>query len=295
MQFATCLALLALAAGVSAGTPMEQTVQLIQGLEKQIANDGKTEQASFDKYACWCEKTMERKANDITQAKELIADTQALIGKLKAEIASHGAEIDQLNKDIAQNKKAQKEATDVRNGQNKDYAGERTESEQCIGAMEAAIKVLTGAGTKKAGFLETLHEAQLMSVVVGVKTALARKVASKTLSDKNMQLMKHFVAMPQEFIGTNTKGMSAAQIGQNPFGDYAPQSTQIQGILKGMYDAFTADLEKDNVEEAESQKSFEEIMATKREELATLEATLQIQETAHAAKTKKTLRERSLA
>ena len=45
-----------------------------------------------------------------------------------------------------------------------------------------------------------------------------------------------------------------------------------------MYDAFTADLEKDNAAEAEAQKSFEEIMATKRQELATLEATLQKQD-----------------
>merc|ERR1712196_579145 len=67
--------------------------------------------------------------------------------------------------------------------------------------------------------------------------------------------------------------MSAAQISANPFGDYAPQSSQIQGILKGMYDAITADLEKDNVEEANAQKSFEELMATKKQELATLEAT----------------------
>jgi hypothetical protein len=80
--------------------------------------------------------------------------------------------------------------------------------------------------------------------------------------------------------------MSAAQIGQNPFGDYAPQSTQIQGILKGMYDAFTADLEKDNAEEADAQKSFEELHATKMEERKTLEDTLQKQETDQAAKTK---------
>lgn len=42
-----------------------------------------------------------------------------------------------------------------------------------------------------------------------------------------------------------------------------------------MYDAFIADLEKDNAEEVESQKSFEELMATKAQELATLEAILQ--------------------
>merc|ERR1719181_2344545 len=81
--------------------------------------------------------------------------------------------------------------------------------------------------------------------------------------------------------------MSAAQVGQNPFGDYAPQSTQIQGILKGMYDAFTTDLEKDNANEAEAQKSFEALIATKKEELATLQATLESQETDQAAKTKK--------
>jgi hypothetical protein len=81
-------------------------------------------------------------------------------------------------------------------------------------------------------------------------------------------------------------GMSAAQVGQNPFGDYAPQSTQIQGILQGMYDSFTADLEKDNANEAESQKSFEALLATKKSEQKTLEATLEKQETDSAAKTK---------
>jgi hypothetical protein len=119
-----------------------------------------------------------------------------------------------------------------------------------------------------------------------VRTALKHKVVSQSFSDKDVQVMKRFVAEPDAFVGKSS-GMSAAQIGQNPFGDYAPQSSQIQGILKGMYDAFTSDLEKDNAEEAECQKSFEEIMATKRQELATLEATLQKQETSAAAKTKK--------
>merc|ERR1719158_2060532 len=99
--------------------------------------------------------------------------------------------------------------------------------------------------------------------------------------------MKRFVSQPDDFFGKRANAVSAAQVGQNPFGDYAPQSTQIQGILKGMYDAFTSDLEKDNANEADAQKSFEEIMATKRQELATLEGTLQKQETDAAAKTKK--------
>merc|ERR1719220_2728957 len=70
-------------------------------------------------------------------------------------------------------------------------------------------------------------------------------------------------------------GMSAVQLRNNPFGDYTPQSTQIQGILKGMYDAFTADLEKDNAEEAKKQQAFEEFMKTKKAELSTMELTLE--------------------
>merc|ERR1719181_446080 len=123
------------------------------------------EQQSFDKYACWCEKTMERKASDIAHAKEVIAETQTLIKKLKGEIASHGAEIQQLQKDIAQNKAATKEAEELRAKENKEYAQERTESEQCIGALEAAIKVLTGAGEGTKFLQGSIHEAELMSVV----------------------------------------------------------------------------------------------------------------------------------
>merc|ERR1719174_193567 len=169
MKLAILFALLGGAAPLSADKPtaMAQTVKLIQGLEKQVQKDGKAEQEAFDTYAYWCEKTMERKAKDISDAKDLISEMEILMKKLKGEIASHGAEIDQLKKDIAQNSEAVKDATELRNKENKEYAEERTESEQCIGALEAAIKVLTGAGTKKAAFLEgdSLHEAKLMSVV----------------------------------------------------------------------------------------------------------------------------------
>merc|ERR1719182_371171 len=103
-----------------------------------------------------------------------------------------------------------------------------------------------------------------MSVVVGVRTAMKHKVVTKSFSANDMKLVEQFVSQPDAFASMHSAGMSATQIGQNPFGDYAPQSTQIQGILKGMYDAFTSDLEKDNVNEAEAQKSFEEIMATNK-------------------------------
>lgn len=288
MKFSFLLAL-AILAGASAKreqTPMDQTVKLIEHLEEEIKHDGKQEQESFDAYACWCEKTTQRKAADISKAKENIKETLLIIKRLKAEVASHGAEIKQLKKDVAANKASVQEATEVRTKQHHDYLAERTESEQCIGALEAAIKVLTPDSRRDAFLQGSMHEAELLSVVAGVRMALGHQVSAQTMASDDIEMMRHFVAKPGDFVGKSATAMSAAQVDQNPFGDYAPQSTRIQGILKGMYDSFTADLEKDKVNEAESQKSFEELMSTKRSELETMQSTLMKQETDKAAKDK---------
>merc|ERR1712159_522961 len=55
----------------------------------------------------------------------------------------------------------------------------------------------------------------------------------------------------------------------------APASGAIQGMLKGMYDAMTSDLESKNADQAIKQKQFEELTATQDAELATLKATLE--------------------
>merc|ERR1719323_2728333 len=101
-----------------------------------------------------------------------------------------------------------------------------------------------------------------------------------------MQMVKRFIQHPESFMG-HSGTLNAMQIANNPFGDYAPQSTQIQGILKGMYDAFTASLEKANAEEADQQKAYEKLMATKKKELETLQLTLEKTELDEAEKTKK--------
>jgi len=265
-------------------SPISRVVGLITELKAKVESDGKKEQQSYDKYACWCENTLARKAAAISAAKDLIEKLQTEIEKLNGDLGAHGAEIQQLTKDLAQNAEAQKEANEVRDKETGSYENDRTESEQCIGALEAAIKILTGAGGGK-GFLETMQQAQLLSVVGGVRRVMAVPRAADNLSEKDMEMVRQFINKPESMVGRGS--MSAAQIsGPNPNGDYAPQSSQIQGILKGMYDAFAADLEKDNAEEADKQKAFEELMATKKQEQETLEATLEKQSHDEAHKSK---------
>merc|ERR1712032_488621 len=95
---------------------------------------------------------------------------------------------------------------------------------------------------------------------------LGRPLMRETMSNNDLEVVKKFIEHPDNFMG-HASTLNAIQIANNPFGDYAPQSTQIQGILKGMYDAFTASLEKSNAEESEKQKGFEALMKTKKAEL----------------------------
>jgi chromosome segregation ATPase len=267
-------------------TPISRVVGLITELKAKVESDGKSEQQSYDKYACWCENTLARKASNINDAKETIEKLQTEIEKLNGDLGAHGAQISQLTKDLAQNAEAQKEANEVRDKEYHEYENDKVEAEQCLGALEQAIKVMTGAGAGKKGFLETMQEAQLLSVVAGVRGVLDRPIATEGVSDSDLALVKKFINSPENFVGGRTAMMSAAQIAQNPYGDYAPQSSAIQGILKGMYDSFAADLEKDNAQEADRQKAFEELMATKKAEQATLQATLEKQSHDEAHKSK---------
>lgn len=269
----------------SSDSPVPQVVALIEELRAKVEADGKVEQGVYDKYACWCEDTLGEKAAAISKGKETIEELQALIVKLKSQVAIHSENIKQLNKDIANNIEAQKEAEALRTKELSSYNEEKLEGEQCIGALEAAITVLTGAGGSGKKELAGFQQAQVLSVVAGIRKALGRAESKHSMSDDDLSVIRSFVENPDGFMHGRTAG-AFLQVSNNPFGDYAPQSGRVQGILKGMYDTFASDLEKANAEEAEKAKGFAELMATKKAEEKTLKATLLKTESDEAEATK---------
>jgi len=268
---------------VASASPVDKVVELISELKAKIEADGKAEQKVYDKYACWCEKTTARKAGNIEEAKTSVEELTQLILELKGKKSTLTAEVKQLEKDIAANNAAQKEATSIREKENSDYTTTRTQSEQTIGALEHAVKTLTGAGEGASA----LQQAQILSVAAGVRSALGR-VPKDLMTPEDMSNVQNFVKDPTGFFSKKSASFSGAQIAQNPFGDYAPASTVIQGTLKNMYDTFTSQLESANADEAGKQKSYEELMATKTSELATLSSTLENKQTT-LGETSKTL------
>eukprot|EP00928_Gymnodinium_smaydae_P020377 TRINITY_DN17874_c0_g1_i1.p1 TRINITY_DN17874_c0_g1~~TRINITY_DN17874_c0_g1_i1.p1 ORF type:complete len:740 (-),score=227.52 TRINITY_DN17874_c0_g1_i1:70-2220(-) len=270
----------------SADTPILKVLTLLRNMEARAAAEAKKEQQTYDKMACWCEDTTARKSRDIAEAKQQIDELDASIVKLSAETATHAAEAANLKKAIASNRAAQKEATEVRTKERAAYEDTKNEAEQSVGALEAAVKALSGAGEGK--FLETgMEQANFLTVAAAVRPVLERPMTARALSSKDLEAVRLFAARPQDFVkGGRGHRLGALQVKNNPFGDYAPQSTQIQGILKGLYDTFTSSLEKANGEESTNQKTFQELMKTKKSEESTLSATFEQHSLDEAEKSK---------
>jgi len=241
---------------VRTGSPVEKVVELIEELKAKIEADGANEQKLYDKFACWCETTTARKADAIDDGKALIGKTTTEILTLKGAIAVLASEIAELQAQIAEANEAMAKATKIREKENSDYQEEKAYMETTLSSLHAAIQVLSGAGTKKM---------MLLKAASMVRSAILGSPKLDVLTPEKQRLMKSFfedpVALVQEPVDYYDQKAQAKA-------SYSPQSATIMGILKDMYDTFSADLEKSNSEESAKQKGFEDLIAEKEKQVA---------------------------
>jgi len=243
-----CLA--AVDARSSEGSPVEKIVDLLNGLLSRAEADGKAEQQMYDKFACWCESTIKRKATSITQGQTDIRQLGQQILTFKGKVAVLTTEIEELKASIKLNIKEQAGFTSLRSKENEDYMAESTETKQAIAGMEQAITAL-GEGTS------------LMQLSTSSRTLVQGVLDSLSAGGK---VKPEHISLLSEFSTTGTKGK------------YAPQSATIQGILSDMYSTFSNDLEESIRDEASANRKFEDYIYTKQVEASDLRDTKQQKE-----------------
>jgi len=279
------LLLLALVA-VAAGSPVTKVVELIKELKGKIETDGKAEQKIYNKFACWCETTSERKATAIHQATADIKSHGTSVLEYKGSIATYTSEINELGREIQDNQQAQDEATGIRQRENGEYEAQKAEMEQTLNALERGIKVLMGAGTGgDSSLLQTGHaddEMKLLYLAKDVHEAVQKLPAEHLLTPAALAQLTSFTDTPADYLDQKAKKSAS----------FSPQSATIQGILKDMYDTFSMNLEKATETESTQQKNYETLMATKNKEMQTLTET-RVAKEGHKAEAEKNLADAS--
>merc|ERR1719352_1183317 len=227
--------------------PVGRVVTLLTDLKAKIEADGRTEQAIYDKYACWCEGTSV-------------------------------AELAKLKKDLAENAEAQKKAEAMRTKENAEYVMEKGQLEQGVAQLTKAVQVL-GEGTtweskEKKRWNSALAETKLLTVAAGVRSALRlySKKDKEMAQGQDLTPVKSFLSDPAAWVQTKAPHLQ----------EYAPQSSAIQGILKQMLDDFNQNLVDGKAEEDQKQADYDSLMDTKRKDEALLQSTLESKTTSAA-------------
>jgi hypothetical protein len=263
---------LVLAAGLRlagrTASPVEKVVELINELKAKIETDGANEQKIYDKFACWCETTTKRKANNIDDGKALIGTATTAILELKGAVAVLEHEVSVHEADIEKNNNAMKKLSSIREKENSDFQQDKSYMETTLSSLHQAIEVLGGAGTKKMSTMEVLK------VAAKVRSAVVDSPQLNAMSVERTRLLKAFLESPADYYDKKAQAKAS----------YSPQSATVQGILKDMYDTFSADLEKSNAEESTAQKNFEDIFDEKNGQNKLLQAMVTTKEATKAEK-----------
>jgi len=253
------------------GSPVGRVVTLLTELKQRLNTDNTNEQAVFDKYACWCEETTSRKAQAIEANRAEIGRLGQEILTQKALVAEKTLEAQQTLAEIQANEEAQEQATSIRQKENAAYAAEVAELQSAVGALEKAVHVLRDATAP--ALVQQQRE--------GVIGAAALRQAEAALADAQAALAVVPETMLARHAGTASKlqllsshAASLAKVGSQR-AKYTPQSLTVQGILGDLYDTFTKDLEGHHSDEAQKSTAYENLIATKQQEVHLLHEKIQ--------------------
>jgi len=218
----------------TAANPIRKIVTLLQNMQKEIEEEGAKEKELFDKFMCFC-------SGNNGELTKQAADNSAKIDELSAKLKSEEAEKVQVGQELIGHKddragaeKDLSEAAVLREKEAGEFAETKADLEKNIAAMGSAIPALE-KGMGGASFMQLPDASQIKHLV-------------ETFPQVDDMDRKNVLAFIEQSV------------------DYAPQSGQIVGILKGMKDEMESDLKAAEADEAKAITGYGELKASKESE-----------------------------
>merc|ERR1719191_362409 len=220
-------------------------------MQKTLEKEGEEDEEMYEKLVCWCETNDKEKTKSISEAKTRIEDLTAAIEEGTGGSSRLTTEIANLGKEVAKNEAALDKAQAMRTKELAEFVAEEKDVLQSISALKSAIIVLS-KHHGGASFIQ-VSSSQLSQVAIAMHEQLQKheKVFEGVLTKSQKRKVEVFAQA--------SKGQVHAK--------YAPASGEIFGILKAMKETFEANLAKSAKEEEQSKKDFEDLKATKTEEI----------------------------
>jgi len=251
--------------------PITKVITLLTELKEKTVADGKAEEATYNKMACWCETTTKNKAEEIAAAKAQIEELGQAINSNKGSIAELAADIHDLTSDIATNEAKQYEETTRRERQNADYMQNKAELQNAMDALDKAVQMLQGV--------------DMLSLLQGKTKMTSTQVT--TLQKLKPAVLKVVDRLPSGNKLTN-KQLSAlesvSKVGSKD--QYQPFEPTVTQILKDLLESFRSTADTETTNEKEAQDSYDAMMESKSNELETKKGLLMEKQAARSKEEK---------
>jgi len=268
--------------------PITKVVRLLEDMQRDLEKEAKEDKDTYESLSCWCEKYEKEKSESVEAAKSAIDSLQAKIEGSTGKASELATEVEGLQKRIAENEQALKEAVTLRAKEAAAFHEQEKELLQSIQLLNGAITTLSkhhaamlqsGGGSAE---LQTLrptlrHVVHKNLNLLGWLRTSPYKDALLSLIDANPDILDpdDVPSSDQSWQGEGVSPQSllfqqqrAASSGDAPFRSYAPQSGQVLGVLKQMKDSFEADMPEMQKDEAKKASNFALLKGEKESEIA---------------------------
>merc|ERR1719266_3085263 len=228
--------------------PIRKVVTMLQGMQKKVEEEAKTELALYEKYMCYCKTAGGDLDAGITESEAKVESMKAALKSAIEKKTQTEADLKEHQTSRAEAKAAMEEATGIREKEATAFAKFQEDSETNLGALGKAIPAIEGG--MKGSFVQTTAASMLRQYTM----------EKAVLPDETRQELLAFLS---------GKGSE----------EYDPQSGQIVGILKQMEEEMDKALADARVAEEEAIKSYDALMEAKTKEVDALTAQIEKEQT----------------
>jgi len=228
--------------------PIRKVVTMLQGMQKKVEEEAKTELALYEKYMCYCKTAGGDLDAGVTASEEKLESMKAALKSAKEKKKQTEADLKEHQTSRAEAKVAMEEATAIRKKEAAAFAKFHEDSSTNLAALAKAIPAIEMG--MKGSFLQT-----------SAASVLRRFTMEKAeLQDETRQELL-------AFLSSKTSE------------EYAPQSGQIVGILKQMQEEMDSALADATAAEKEAMKAHIALMEAKNKEVDALTAQIEEEQT----------------
>jgi len=243
------LALLACAAAVEV-TPLEKVIALIDGLKKEVEDEGKAEASTYEKFACFCKDSTKTKSDSIIKGTDKINVLSADIADKTQKKRDDSTELGERK---ANHEKLSKELDDTKARCAKEraaYEAEAADLSKAISSLRSATKAMKDS-----------KPAALLSIKSVVKTLSASTVMTRT----SASMQKKVASMLQQKVDPSDPAFSFHS------NDIIELCENLLVDFKGQKSDLDSEWDKTNKACVETKKSLKEEMKTNQEAMDNLE------------------------